>query len=76
MRWLDSVTDLMDVILSKLRELVVDREDWHLVSWVCLQFQFTSVAQSCPTLCDPMNCSAPDLPVHHQLLEYTQTHVH
>ena len=38
--------------------------------------QFSSVAQSCPTLCDPMNCSMPGLPVHHQLLEFTQTHVH
>ena len=38
--------------------------------------QFSSVAQSCPTLCDPMNCSTPGLPVHHQLLEYTQTRVH
>ena len=39
-------------------------------------FQFSSVTQSCPTLCDPMNCSMPGLPVHHQLLEFTQTHVH
>ena len=38
--------------------------------------QFISVAQSCPTLCDPMNRSMPGLPVHHQLLEFTQTHVH
>ena len=38
--------------------------------------QFNSVAQSCPTLCDPMDCSTPGLPVHHQLLEFTQTHVH
>ena len=38
--------------------------------------QFSSVAQSCPTLCDPMNCSTPGLPVHHQLREFTQTHVH
>ena len=38
--------------------------------------QFSSVAQSCPTLCDSMDCSMPGLPVHHQLLEYTQTHVH
>ena len=37
---------------------------------------FSSVAQSCPTLCDPMNRSTPGLPVHHQLLEFTQTHVH
>ena len=38
--------------------------------------QFSSVAQSCLTLCDPMNHSRPGLPVHHQLLEFTQTHVH
>ena len=38
--------------------------------------QFSSVAQSCPTLSDPMDCSMPGLPVHHQLLESTQTHVH
>ena len=37
---------------------------------------FSSVAQSCPTVCDPMNCSMPGLPVHHQLLEFTQTYVH
>ena len=38
--------------------------------------QFSPVAQSCPTLCDPVNCSTPGLPVHHQLPEFTQTHVH
>ena len=38
--------------------------------------EFSSVAQSCPTLCDPMNHSTPGLPVHHQLPEFTQTHVH
>ena len=37
---------------------------------------FSSVAQACPTLCDPMNCSMPSLPVHHQLPEFTQIHVH
>ena len=43
-----------------------------------LLVQFSSVAQSCPypTLCDPMNRSTPGLPVHHQLPEFTQTHVH
>ena len=40
------------------------------------KFQFSSVAQLCPTLCDPMNRSTPGLPVHHQLPESTQTHVH
>ena len=40
------------------------------------QYQFSSVAQSCPTLCDHMNWSTPGLPVHHQLPEFTQTHIH
>ena len=39
-------------------------------------YQFSSVAQSYPTLCNPMDCSTPGLPVHHQLLELNQTHVH
>ena len=39
-------------------------------------FQFSSVAQSCLILCDPMDCSMPGLPARHQLLEFTQTHVH
>ena len=38
-------------------------------------FQFSSGAQSCLTLCDPMDCSTPGLPVHHQLLEFTQTYI-
>ena len=37
---------------------------------------FSSVAQLCPTLCNPMDCSMPDFPVHHQFLELAQTHVH
>ena len=41
-----------------------------------MTFQFSSVAQSCPTLCDPVNYSTPGFPVHHQLPESTQTHVH
>ena len=55
-----------------------------IISFECmcdklLQFssvQFSSVAQSCPTLCNPMNRSTPGLPVHHQFPEFTQTHVH
>ena len=43
---------------------------------IILFVQFSSVTQSCPTLCDPMNRSMPGLPVHHQLLESTQIHVH
>ena len=57
------------------------------VLWVCVSItlllnlslqsdQIRSVAQSCPTLCDLMNCSMPGLPVHHQLPEFTETHVH
>ena len=41
-----------------------------------IRYQFSSVTQSCPTLCDPMACSMPGFPVQHQLLELTQTHVH
>ena len=54
---------------------------FELVSYLYLfvglsSVQFTSAAQWCPTLCDPMNHSTPGLPVHHQLPEFTQTHVH
>ena len=60
-----------------------DKECWHRCGeiralihwWECKMVQFSSVAQSCPTLCDPMNRSTPGLPVHHQLLDFTQTHV-
>ena len=56
----------------------------HLFAFLCCPWgsrgkntvQFSSIAQLCPTLCDPMNCSTPGLPVHHQLPEFTQTHVH
>ena len=41
-----------------------------------LSYQFSSVVQSCPTLCDPMDCSTPSFSVHHQFPELTQTHVH
>ena len=41
---------------------------------ICSDFQYSLVAQSCPTLCDPMNRSTPGFPVHHQLLEFMQTH--
>ena len=46
---------------------------YHLMP---VRIQVTSVVQSCPTLCDPMNCSTPGLPIHHQLPESIKTHVH
>ena len=48
---------------------------WYLIAVLILN-QIRSVAHSCPTLCDPMNRSTPGLPVHHQLPEFTETHVH
>ena len=47
-----------------------------MVGYTFSLVQFSSVTQLCPTLCDPMNPSTPGLPVHHQLPEFTQTHVH
>ena len=128
MSWLHGITDSRDMSLSKLREIVKNREaghaavhgvtkhwtqlsDWTTTSsscifssaigkmfalntgfflfffnWnvialqccinLCCSVQFSSVAQLCLTLCDPMNLSTPGLPVHHQLPEFTQTHVH
>ena len=48
----------------------------NIQDWFPFSVQFSSVAQSCLTLCDPMNCSTPGLPVHHQLPEFTQTYAH
>ena len=52
---------------------------WSIVDFQCcasFKYQFSSVAQSCPTLCNPRHWSMPGLPVHRQLPEFTQTHVH
>ena len=65
---------LMDYVYNmSLRKNVVIHSMCNIKS---LSVQFSSVAQLCPTLCDPMNRSMPGLPVHHQLLEFTQTLVH
>ena len=53
-----------------------DTSSTFTVSWCKGRTQFRSVAQSCPTLCDPMNRSTPGLPVHHQLPGFTQIHIH
>ena len=63
---------LQSMGLQRIGHDLVTKPPPHEVTSV----QFSSVAQSCPTLCDPMNCSTPGLPVHHQLPESTQTHVH
>ena len=47
----------------------------YSASFIFSSVQFSSVSQSCPTLCHPMNCSTQGFPVHHQLPEFTQTHV-
>ena len=53
-----------------------DKLDLWQTVYMNMLNQLSSVAQSCPTLCDPMNRSTPGLPVRHQLPEFTQTHVH
>ena len=63
--------------VAKVLELQFQPSLWsnsHLCTW--LSAQCSSVTQSCPTLCNPMDCSTPGFPVHHQLQELVQTHVH
>ena len=48
----------------------------YMSIYIYIFIKFSSVAQSCPTVCDPINRSTPGLPLHHQLPEFTQTHVH
>ena len=67
-------------ILSQWHKYYINNIIFHIVAEVIIPIyrfsQFSSVAQSCLTLCDPMNRSTPGLPVHHHLPEFTQTHVH
>ena len=61
------------IFLGRTNELP---QNWYCQNGPRIMIQFSSVTQSCLTLCDSMNRSTPGLPVHHQLLEFTQTHVH
>ena len=62
------------LFLIKEHEVARGNPDLCMDIWASVQF--SSVAQSCPTLCNPMNRCTPGLPVYHQLLEFTQTYVH
>ena len=75
--WAPGITGFPRSFCNKREEgKVQSLKEWHSY-WIWQTLvQFSSVAQSCPTLCKPMNCSTPGLPVHHQLLESTQAHVH
>ena len=69
------------VAISSSRDSILEvisffLKDIYIYLSIYVSVQFSSVAQLCPTLCDPMNHSTPGLPVHHQLLGFTQTHVH
>ena len=72
------VMSLLFNMLSRLVITFLPRSKHLLMSWLQSPSEviFSSVAQSCPTLCDSMNRITPGLPVHHQLPEFTQTHVH
>ena len=82
---MEHVICMLHITCSKMTKSYLEEKIWIFYTciifrvWSFLNFnsvQFSSVAQSCPTLCDPMNHGMPGLPVHHQLLEFTQTHVH
>ena len=70
----NSVNIEMYVLVNVILKLVYLLSKYPTLGFSSVQF--SSVAQSCLTLCDPMGCKMPGLPVHYQLLEFTQTHVH
>ena len=91
LRWFLSVSQISFNWLAQLRSYgkggkatscvtpanILQTKGSHMAKLSVMEwYLFSSVAQSCPTLCDPMNCSTPGLPVHHHLPEFTQTHVH
>ena len=66
----------LEITVPSVRSCMIPLLLLLILSHFSTPFQFSSVTQSCPALCDPMSCSTPRLPVHHQLLEFNQTHVH
>ena len=78
MDYINFVTDLkLYIVNNELGGASLEGgKRWIAVTQEIQHIQFSSVAQSCPTLCNPMDCSTLGLPVHHQLPEFTQTHVH
>ena len=67
------------LILSRISQVITNTSisgNQMIFIWIHDSVHFSSVTQLCPTLCDPMDCSTQDFPVHHQLLEPPQTHVH
>ena len=70
----------MIYIIEYYTVITIKDQELYKSTWIHLKtygsVQFSSVTQSCPTLCNPMNRSTPGLPVHHQLPEFTQIHVH
>ena len=68
--------NLLTIVLKVKNRMVVSVSAIYRCDHIISSVHFSSVAQSCPTPCHPMDCSTPGLPVHHQLPEFTQTHVH
>ena len=84
-RWRSSIQSAKQdwaLTVAQIINTLLPNSDWNWRKWrkpldhSISSVQFSSVAQSCPTLCNPMNHRTPGLPVHHQLPEFTQPHVH
>ena len=79
--WMNDSEDKCSGTSHKVKYFISIVSPWLCTHFKCIKIfcilqSVSSVAQSCPTLCDPMNHRTPGLPVHHQLPEFTQTHVH
>ena len=76
--WVEEMTEFWGALANTSLEMTVETISSFINSLPTYVkcYQFSSVAQSYLTLCDPMDCSTPGLPVHYQLSEFTQTHVH